>query len=181
MEQTGTMSTPTLLMLGDSLVDYGDWQRLLPQYSVISRGIPGERSEELLWRLPSCRNHTSVDAILLMTGANNLLTGRTDFTETIRTIVTSLQQDYPGALILVNSLLPFQVPGFQEIIHTVNAGLRDIASATGTFYLDLYTTFQKAREPVFEFDGVHLSSFGYVLWARLLSSELRTLLAKDSD
>ena len=175
------MDTRTLLIVGDSLVDYGNWRSLLPQYTVISRGMPGERAEELLRRLPSCSNHKSVDAVLVMTGANNLLTGRTDFTETIRTITTSLQQDYPGAVILVNSLIPFQVPGFQEIIQAVNLDLRTIANAAGAIYLDLYTPFQKAREPLFDFDGVHLSSFGYSLWARLLSLELRTLLAKDCD
>jgi len=168
-------------MLGDSLVDYGNWRSLLPQYTVISRGIPGERAEELLWRLPSCSNHKSVDAVLVMTGANNLLTGRTDFTETIRTITASLRQDYPEAVILVNSLIPFQVPGFGERIQAVNIDLRTIASTAGAIYLDLYTPFEKAREPVFDFDGVHFSSFGYSLWARLLSSELRTLLAKDAD
>lgn len=175
------MSPPTLLMLGDSLVDYGNWRSLLPQYTIISRGIPGERTEELLWRLPSCSNHKSVDAVLVMTGANNLLMGRTDFTETIRTITARLQQDYPAAVILINSLIPFQVPGFQEIIQAVNVNLRTIASDAGASYLDLYTPFAKAREALFEFDGVHLSSSGYSLWARLLSHELRTLLAKDCD
>jgi lysophospholipase L1-like esterase len=116
-----------------------------------------------------------------MTGANNLLMGRTDFTETIRTITARLQQDYPAAVILINSLIPFQVPGFQEIIQAVNVNLRTIASDAGASYLDLYTPFAKAREALFEFDGVHLSSSGYSLWARLLSHELRTLLAKDCD
>ena len=36
-------------------------------------------------------------------------------------------------------------------------------------------------DPLFDFDGVHLSTPGYILWAHLLSAELSTLLAKDSD
>jgi lysophospholipase L1-like esterase len=175
------MSTSTLLMLGDSLVDYGNWRSLLPQYKVISQGRPGEQTKELLWRLSSCSGHKSVDAILIMTGTNDLFTGHTDFTKEIRTITASLQEIYPGAIILLNSLLPIKVPGFQETIRNVNRDLQAIASATGAFYFDLYTPFEKASEPLFDFDGVHLSSFGYVIWARLLSSELRTLLAKDSD
>lgn len=175
------MSTSTLLMLGDSLVDYGNWRSLMPQYKVISQGRPGERTKELLWRLPSCSGHKSVDAILIMTGTNDLFSGPSDFTKEIPTIAASLQGSYSGAIILINSLLPIKVPGFQETIRKVNRDLQGIASAAGAFYFDLYTPFEKAREPVFDFDGVHLSTPGYILWAHLLSAELSTLLAKDSD
>lgn len=175
------MSTSTLLMLGDSLVDYGNWRSLLPQYKVISQGIPGERTKELLWRLPSCSGHKSVDAILIMTGTNDLFTGHADFTREIQTITASLQESYPSAVILINSLLPIKVPEFKETIRNVNRDLQGIASATGAFYFDLYTPFDTAREPLFDFDGVHLSTPGYILWAHLLSAELSTLLAKDSD
>lgn len=175
------MNTSTLLMLGDSLVDYGNWRSLLPQYKVISQGRPGERTKELLWRLPSCSGHKSVDAILVMTGTNDLFTGHADFTKEIQTITASLQQSYSNAIILINSLLPIKVPGFQEIIRNVNHDLKGIASTTGAFYFDLYTPFEKASEPLFDFDGVHLSTPGYILWAHLLAAELSTLLAKDSD
>ncbi len=175
------MSTSTLLMLGDSLVDYGNWRSLLPQYKVISQGRPGERTKELLCRLPSCCGHKSVDAILVMSGTNDLFTGHTDFTKEIGTITASLQESYSTAIILINSLLPIKVPGFQETICNVNRDLQGIARAAGAFYFDLYTPFVKASEPLFDFDGVHLSTPGYILWAHLLSAELSTLLAKDSD
>ncbi len=175
------MGRSTILMLGDSLVDYGNWRKLLPQYTVISRGMPGERAEGLLWRLPSCMDFSPVDAISLMTGTNNLFTGPANFTGTIRTIAQNLQQNYPDAPLMINSLVPFQIPGFQEIIRTINNELDSLASETGACYLDLYAPFEKAREPMFEFDGVHFSPHGYHLWADLLSGELITLLAKESD
>ena len=40
-----------ILMLGDSLVEYGDWRKLLPGLSVINRGISGETLMELSVRL----------------------------------------------------------------------------------------------------------------------------------
>jgi hypothetical protein len=41
----------TVLMLGDSLVEWGDWPSLLPEVAVINRGIAGEMTEELSARL----------------------------------------------------------------------------------------------------------------------------------
>ena len=135
------MSPSTLLLLGDSLIDYGNWQKLLPRYTNISLGMPGERSEELLHRLPYCCSFKAVDVVLLMTGTNDLLTGNPDFTGTVQIIITRLKQCYPAAFILVNSLAPVQVPQFQEIIRRVNADLRTVAETSGALYLDLYSRF----------------------------------------
>ena len=41
----------TLLMLGDSLVEWGDWQRFLPGVTVVNRGLAGEMTSELAARL----------------------------------------------------------------------------------------------------------------------------------
>ena len=40
-----TTDKPLVLMLGDSLIDYGEWHRRLPGYRIISSGIPWERTE----------------------------------------------------------------------------------------------------------------------------------------
>jgi len=175
------MSRSKLLMLGDSLVDFGNWRSRLPDYAIVSQGVPGEMAEGLLWRIPYCSSHQSVDAILVMTGTNNIFTGDTDFTHTIAEIVTSLRHNYPSAIIILNSLVPFQFPEFQETIQAINNELQDVARITGVHYFDLYTPFSQARSTLYEFDGVHFNDRGYRLWARLLSNELRTLLAKELD
>ncbi len=175
------MSASTLLLLGDSLIDYGNWQKLLPRYTIISRGIPGERTEELLRRLPYCCSCKAVDVVLVMTGTNNLLTGDPDFTHTVQTIITRLKQCYPAAFVLINSLAPVHVPQLQETIRRVNDNLRTIGESSGVLYLDLYSRFEKEQQSLFDFDGVHFNNFGYALWADLLSETLGTLLAKDRD
>ena len=175
------MRSSTLLLLGDSLIDYGNWQKLLPRYRTISLGVPGERSEELLRRLPYCCSHQPVDAVLVMTGTNNLLAGDPGFTETVKTIVTRLKPCYANAYILICSLAPFQIPQFQTVIRRANDDLRTVAEASGALYLDLYNRFEKGQQPLFDFDGVHFNNSGYALWADLLSETLGTLLAKDRD
>ncbi len=175
------MRQSTLLLLGDSLVDYGNWQNLLPRYTTISLGVPGERSEELLRRLPYCCSHEPVDAVLVMTGINNLLAGDPGFTATVKTIITRLKQCYSTASILICSLAPAQIPQFQKIVRRANSDLRTVAETSGALYLDLYSRFEKGSQPLFASDGVHFNNAGYALWADLLSETLGTLLAKDRD
>lgn len=180
-DNDGNMNGPLLLMLGDSLVDFGNWQELLPRYTVVSRGVPGERSEELLCRLPHCCSHNAVDAVLVMTGTNNLLAGTPDIAPTVQTIVSRLRLCYPATAILINSLAPILVPQFEEAINRVNSDLRAVAEASGVRYLDLYRRFEKFEEELFDIDGVHFNSYGYTVWADLLAETLGTLLAKDGD
>ena len=65
-----------LLMLGDSLVEWGDWAKHLPGVAVINRGVAGEMTEELSDRLmdeiDACPDP---DAVLIQSGTNNLLFG----------------------------------------------------------------------------------------------------------
>ncbi|MCI5118308.1 MAG: hypothetical protein D3913_10180 [Candidatus Electrothrix sp. LOE1_4_5] len=75
-----TDNLTTLLMLGDSLVEWGDWEALLPEIEVINRGIAGEHTEELSTRLVNeidrvLAVRSEPEYILIMTGTNNLLMG----------------------------------------------------------------------------------------------------------
>ena len=175
------MSVPTILMLGDSLIDYGDWESLLPGFRVISSGVPGERAEELLSRLHHAPHHEPVDFVLVMTGTNNVFTDGHDVTATFETIVDLLQQRYPSTPLLLNSLVPFHISFFQDIVGSTNHALQEVASRTGCIYVDLYTPFANAEEGLFEYDGVHFSEAGYRVWAHLLTTLFGRLLAKEAD
>ncbi len=175
------MKTATVLMVGDSLVDFGNWRQLLPGYNIISRGMPGERAKELLGRVSRCSCQETVDGVIVMTGANDLLSGTTDITETVQAIISRLQQIYPGSIIMINSLVPFQIPDLQKTVRRVNTDLHSIAETTGATYLDLYQPFEESGKTLFEYDGVHFNNSGYQLWAEQLSEALGTLLAKDRD
>jgi lysophospholipase L1-like esterase len=168
-------------MMGDSLVDFGNWRQLLPGYSVINRGMPGERARELLARVSHGSCHETVDGVIVMTGTNDLLSGTTDLAETMQAIISRIQQNYPASIIMINSLVPFQIPHLQKTVRRVNTDLHSIAETTGATYLDLYQRFEESGKTLFEYDGVHLNNSGYQLWAELLSEVLGTLLAKDRD
>ena len=176
-----TGEKPQLLMLGDSLIDYGEWHRRLPGYRVISSGIPGERTEGLLHRLPPDLPGYSPDAIVIMSGTNNIVFGDIGFVDLLGQIASLLRSRYPAAEIMITSLLPYEIPGLIDAIQAANQQLSFICKERGCRFFDLCSLFEQSFEELFDFDGVHLSNSGYRLWAFHLDEYLRKLLAKPPD
>lgn len=66
-----------------------------------------------------------------------------------------------------------------QIIKKVNQKLRRVTESLGCSFLNMEQVFNvtcspKAR-PCFTSDGIHLSSYGYQVWAREISSHLHSL------
>jgi lysophospholipase L1-like esterase len=175
----------TLLMLGDSLVEWGDWESLLPDIQVINRGIAGEHTEELSARLVSEMNAvldagTEPDYILLMTGTNNLLMGSPYFPVILGSMLPRLIDLCPNSSITLNSLMPMQIQGLApESITAANNELRGVAKQSGCHFLDMTDPFTEqclpVTKPCFFNDGVHLATRGYQVWAGAIKKHLETL------
>jgi len=172
---------PLVLMLGDSLIDYGEWHRRLPGYRIISSGLPGERTEELLHRLPPELPGAPPDGIVIMSGTNNIVFGDLGFVDQLGRAATILRGQYPQAEIVLTSLLPYEIPGLLDAIHAANQQLAFVCEERGCRYFDLCSLFEHSFDELFDFDGVHLSNLGYRLWASRLDEYLRKLLAKPPD
>ena len=168
-------------MLGDSLIASGEWHRRLPGYRIISSGIPGERTEELLYRLPPDLSGEPPDGIVIMSGTNNIVFGDLGFVDLLGRVATILRSHYQQTEIVVTSLLPYEIPGLLDAIHAANQQLAFVCEERGCRYFDLYSHFEQSFDELFGFDGVHLSNLGYRLWASRLDEYLRKLLAKPVD
>ncbi len=160
----------TLLMLGDSLVEWGDWPELLPSVRVINRGIAGEHVEELAIRVADeVESAEEPDHILIMAGTNNLLMGNTFFPAIFRSMLPRLAVLLPDVPITLNSIMPMTLPGLPEVIEETNQQLAAMAKESGCRYLDMTEPFTELclpiTRPCFLTDGVHLSTLGYQVWA----------------
>ncbi|MGE4559316.1 MAG: GDSL-type esterase/lipase family protein [Desulfobulbus sp.] len=168
-----------LLMLGDSLVEWGDWSRLLPEVAVINRGIAGEMTEELSVRLmDEIEACPDPDAVLIQSGTNNLLFGYRLFPVMLTTMLQRLRLCYPTAPLIVNSLMPMPIVAPHDL-EEVNQELAQVAAATENCrFLDTVGPFQQHCLPIthpgFLNDQVHLSTRGYQVWA----AAIKTLLAE---
>lgn len=162
----------TLVFIGDSLTEWFDWQKRFPGDRVLNLGISGETIEELLDRRDRIREIVKdPDLVFLMTGINNILMERYDITAPCREIVRNCTTWWKGATVVVQSLLPVEMPWISnDIVRDVNRRLEQIAREFGAWYLDVYGVFVDANGGVkaglLSDDGVHLSNKGYEVWAK---------------
>ena len=170
-------SVPTLLMLGDSLVEWGDWPELLPSVRVINRGVAGEQVEELAARLVAeVESVEEPDHILIMAGTNNLLMGNIFFPAIFRSMLPRLAALCPQTEITLNSIMPMSLPGLPEQVAAINIELQSVAELAGCRFLDMVPACTEQclpiTRPCFLTDGVHLSTLGYQVWAAEISRHL---------
>ena len=167
-----------LLFIGDSLIEYFDWQERFPKNSVYNMGVAGETVEGLYARLQVV--YTQLDtpnAIFIMSGINNLAMGHKKFITTYRKIVRGLKKQYKSPRIFVQSLLPVLFPWVSnDEIRDINIQLKKMAEAEKVDYLDINSLFlDREGRTVAAYlleDGVHVSEKGYRVWSDEIEKHL---------
>ena len=164
------------LFVGDSLIEYLDWQERFPDHTVINLGAAGESVQGLLSRTVIIQEVCSnADFIFIMSGINNVAMGDNDFIDFYKIIIEKLSILYPDARIFINSLLPVSVDFISnELIQRTNEFLKVLADKMNVLYLDIYRKFIDTKGmPIREYlleDGVHLSRAGYAVWSRVIGN-----------
>lgn len=170
----------TVLMLGDSLVEWGDWQTLLPEYIIINRGMAGECTEGLAGRIIDELNSVAEpDAVLVQSGTNNLLMGSLHFPAIHSSMVPTVRIFYPHCPIIISSLMPMSIVPTHKL-DEANKQLQDITKQTeNCFFLDMVPPFNEKclplTKPGFLNDKVHLSTRGYQVWAAEIATCLQNI------
>jgi lysophospholipase L1-like esterase len=174
------MKQGRLLFLGDSLLADFNWQERITHFEVLNLSVFGETAQGLLNRLPSIQEQVQdPDIILIMTGTNNLLMEDYNYAETLRQIVVSLSHTYPAAEIIINSLIPLQIPWLnKEEMKRINSEMEALSLKSGCCFLDVFSKFN-TRNGLFQADGIHFTEAGYNLWARSILEYIAFLLEDD--
>jgi lysophospholipase L1-like esterase len=164
-----------VVLLGDSLTEFGPWGELLPGLDVLNRGIAGDTVAGVTRRLgPALAGPPR--AIALLVGINDLLAGRPPeaVAADLGSLVQAIRHRAPATPLLVQSLAPIrpEVVGahHQASIDLVNQALAPLVAATGARWVDLRPAL--AEPDSLSADGLHLSAAGYVRWAAVLADQL---------
>ena len=162
----------------------------------LNMGISGDRTEHVLHRiLPRAegglgeldRPDLDPAVIVLLIGINNSWDAETPVVDSvldgIRAVTAAVHARKPGALIVLQSLLPTNEPGRNaQVVVPVNAALAAFAAeeaqAGHVRFLDLYPAFLDAnggQNRAFFMDAVHPNESGYRAWRDRLVPFLTTI------
>lgn len=171
----------TFLMAGDSLVAGYAWQQRIPQFRIRNFGVPGATTRELLESLPwLSKQCNSARLIMVMIGTNDVYMENYAFLADLKEVVIGLNRYYPTTELLVNSLLPMQLPHLgPKAITSVNRQIELICQESGSCYIDVYSRFLQSDADLFQVDGVHLTNEGYEVWARTLLEHIAFIVESD--
>lgn len=185
--QGGTNRAPigseTIVLLGDSLTEFGDWEELLADRPVANRGFSGFTSEELVPVAAEVAEQRP-RLVLVLAGTNDIRDDRpTDWTEGhLRALLDRLDRAGPDTTVVVQTLLP-RGDAVAEI-DAANEMIRELAAARGLTLLDLHPEFDDGAGSLRTAetdDGLHLTPAGYDRWASILDRFLTAELGPPTD
>lgn len=174
------LTADTVVFLGDSLTQGGDWESWFPDLNAINLGVGGNTTEDVLGRLEAVVA-LNPDEIVLLIGTNDLGMRRTveSLVRNIQSILVDLRRELPGSRMLVQSIVP-RGREFADRIREANIHLRQFSATVHAQFLDLWPVMaleDGELNPTFSDDRLHLNDAGYEAWL----SELRPALVRLRD
>jgi lysophospholipase L1-like esterase len=170
-----------IIFLGNSITDGGEWCELLGNPDAKNRGISGDTTEGVLFRLNEVTRSKPAKVFLLI-GINDLSRGisRDTVFSNICKIADRIRNNSPRTKVFVQSILPVNDSFGLFKNHTnktnevlwVNAQLKEWCQNKNVGFIDLYNRFKlpdsEKMNPKYSNDGLHLLGDGYLLWVEII-------------
>ena len=174
-----------IIFLGNSITDGSEWSELLQNPRAKNRGISGDTSEGVLFRLYQVTRVQPAKVFLLI-GINDLAKNISPDTiyANIYKIVSTIRTKSPNTKVYVQSILPVNNTFKSFSGHTsrtpqvkdLNQRLEKICPKLGATYVDLFSELKNPNDdllnPMYTNDGLHLLGEGYKAWLGVIQKYL---------
>ncbi len=172
--------TNTIVFLGNSITSVGKWQTLLPNKTIINKGISGDLTRGVLARIEDCVV-VKPEKIFVMIGINDLKIGVP--TDTITSnqvkIINKIRQLSPNTKIYMQSTLPvneWMLAAIYKRLNNVdiakmNVSLKLACKKQKVDFIDLHPIMIDESGQLkkdLSTDGLHLKPEAYVNWVAYL-------------
>lgn len=175
-----------IIFLGNSITDGGEWCELLGNPKAKNRGISGDTTEGVLFRLNEVSRSKPAQVFLLI-GINDLAQGTTEDTvfQNICNIAQNIRKDSPKTKVFIQSILPVNPIYGLFKTHTnktdevmwINNQLKTWCNVEHFQFVDLFSNFKNVDSnllnPELTNDGLHLKGEGYLLWMKIIKQYLK--------
>ncbi|WOD42809.1 GDSL-type esterase/lipase family protein [Hwangdonia lutea] len=170
-----------IIFLGNSITEGGDWKSLFPNQNVINRGISGDVTDGILYRLKEV-TASKPSKVFLLIGTNDMARGKSiDYVlEHTEKIILQIKKQSKDTKIYLQSILPINPHvgqkfsghknNHQKIIEA-NQRLKILAKKHHLKYIDLHKAMRNGKKhikPKYTYDGLHLSEAGYKKWKQVI-------------
>ncbi len=167
-----------IVFLGNSITEQGTWRELFQNNHIVNRGIGGDTTDGVLYRLDEVTT-SHPDKIFLLIGTNDLRNEKTPeyITQRITQITEKIKKDSPNTELYLQSVFPTYNRSERPIfsIKEINKGIQKLADNHNVIFINLFSHFsnpddneQLYRE--FSLDGLHLNGKGYLKWKTLIEN-----------
>ncbi len=175
-----------IIFLGNSITDGGEWCELLDNRRVKNRGISGDVTAGVLYRLSEVTESQPAKVFVLI-GINDLARGISADTivANIQEIATRIVAQSPKTEVYIQSILPVN-PVFKKFsghcsktneIIRINQQMKGWCESSQVQFVDLFIHFRNQEDNLMNIaysnDGLHLTGSGYVLWADIIRPLLK--------
>lgn len=157
----------TLVLVGDSLTQGGDWESWMPGEEIVNLGVGGDTSDDVVARLDAVVEARPA-LVALLIGTNDLAWRRSveHVVRNVETILVTLRKELPEVRILVQSVMP-RGHEFADQIRDINRHLWQFAPTVHAAWLDLWPALaleDGELNPAYTDDRLHLNAEGYRVW-----------------
>jgi len=169
-----------ILFVGNSITASGQWTELFQNLRVKNRGISGDVTDGILFRLKEI-TESKPSKIFLMIGVNDLSKGKSKsyILKKYQEILDSIKSQTPNTKVYIQSILPVNNKfGYfknhtnkTDSIISINNSLKMMAKKNDAKYIDLFSAFadsQNKMKEEYTLDGLHPNGKGYSKWGELI-------------
>ena len=162
------------VFVGDSNVNALNWDEFFPTVEIVNRGVIGDKTSDILMRLDSIIS-VKPKIVLISVGINDIFQ-YVDEDSIVRNYMSIIDfLDDNDIQMVINSVIQCDIDicGKDKVdsINSLNKSLSQLTSETSAFFLDLgELSNPNGLHSTFTFDGIHLTSDGYIYWIKKISS-----------